>query len=432
MFNTNLGTARHEASTFAMEQLFKSSQNKAKIEKRKRVRNSDPSSDSYLGPWGGYEDEAEKSQKLAHESDLREKQIQESKPEELSNAESPQQEERKTAEFHGKVSPEIQDWSKPSIGLETRAAHSSDLQCQLPKKLVHTFKGHSGGVQCMRFFPSTGHLLLSCSLDSKIKIWDTLSDKDCRVTYSGHSQGVRDIQFTSDGSRFYSAAFDTLVNQWDTETGKIISTLSNNKIPFSVAVHPRDDNSIIVGNQVCKAIQYDARSGKVVQEYNEHLGSVNSVTFLCGGNKLVTTSDDRKIFIWSYGIPVVEKYIAEPHFHSVPAVTVHPSEKFFAGQSMNNSIIVYQATDPFKYQGNRRFYGHANTGYAIRPGFSVDGKYLSSGSCDGSVFFWDWRSGKMYRSFKAHDGVCMSSIWHPLSSSRIATCGWDGLIKLWE
>jgi len=431
MFNTNLGSGRIEAGTFAMEQLFKGKKKKSGTESRKRIRNDDPSSESYLGPWGAYEDEKEKAEKIAREAEIREQKAEEERLQLSSTTHangSADIEERKTAIFHGQNSQS--NWSKAPSSLETRASHASEIQCQLPKKLVHTFKGHSGGVQCIKFFPTTGHLLLSCSLDSKIKIWDTQSD--CRVTYSGHSQGVRDVSFTSDGSKFYSASFDTLVNYWDTETGKIINTYTNNKIPFCVSVHPRDDHSIIVGNQVCKAIQYDARTGKVVQEYNEHLGSVSSVTFCQNGDKLVTTSDDRKIFVWLYGIPVVEKYIAEPHFHSVPAVTVHPSGKFFAGQSMNNSIIVYQATEPFKYQPSRRFYGHSNTGYAIRPGFSVDGKYMASGSSDGSVFFWDWKSGKMYRNLKAHNGVCMSSIWHPLSANRVATCGWDGLIKLWD
>lgn len=80
--------------------------------------------------------------------------------------------------------------------------------------------------------------------------------------------------------------------------------------------------------------QYDINSGEITQEYDQHLGPVNTITFVDENRRFVTTSDDKTIRAWDFDIPVVIKYIAEPHMHSMPAVTLHPSST-----SVLNSIF---------------------------------------------------------------------------------------------
>jgi len=57
-----------------------------------------------------------------------------------------------------------------------------------------------------------------------------------------------------------------------------------------------------------------------LSEYDQHLGAVNTLTFVDEGRRFVSSSDDKSIRVWEYGIPVVMKYIADPTMHSMPAV----------------------------------------------------------------------------------------------------------------
>jgi pre-mRNA-processing factor 17 len=399
-------------------------------DKRKRLIEKDPMSDKFSGPWGGFEGDEARRAKLAAIQAQRQQAVDDSLAAEAAKKQEPSPDViTQFSTFHGKTS---SGWLAAPASLIRPTAAPGEKACYLPKTQVHAWRGHSGGVQRMELFPGSAHLLLSCSLDSTVKIWDYYNDRQCKRTYTGHSQAVRDVKFSLDGRQFYSAGFDTLTRLWDTETGQVISTFTDDHLPFCLAVHPEQPHSVICGTSAKKAVQFDANSGKVVQEYYGHQGTVSSVTFVENGRKLLTSSDDRKLFTWVYGIPVIDRYIAEPTMHAIPAIATHPSGKFVLGQSMNNTMVVYQAGGEFKYQSKRKFVGHANSGYAIQPDFSPDGRYVISGGSEGSLHFWDWKTSNLYRSIKAHEGVCMHSLWHPVQSSRVISCGWDGQIKLWE
>jgi len=334
--------------------------------------------------------------------------------------------------FHGQGQVDYQgrSWTTPPAGMK---AGEGDHKAFPPKRCIHKWTGHTKGVNHIQFFPGYGHLLLSCSMDGKVKVWDVMGKRQVKRTYIGHSMGVRDAAFNQDGSKFLTASFDRFSRLWDTETGQAIGTFTNRKVPYCCTFYPEDENIFLLGCSDNKIIQWDIRTNEIVQLYDHHMGPVNTVTFVEENRRIVTTSDDKKILIWEYNIPVPIKYISEPHMHSMPAVTVHPRGQYFAGQSLNNEIHVYTATDRFKQMRKKIFKGHVNAGYANRITFSPNGKYLASGDGTGKLFVWDWGSTRIYKKMNAHEnGPCISTAWHPTEPSWVATCGWDGIIKLWD
>ncbi|GLC42328.1 hypothetical protein PLESTB_000659000 [Pleodorina starrii] len=338
-----------------------------------------------------------------------------------------------TTFFHGK---EEKDYQGRSWVLPPRDKRKESDTCFLPKRWVHTWSGHTKGVNAVRFFPGSGHLLLSAGLDGKVKIWDVYGSGKCMRSYLGHSKGVRDVCFSNDGRRFLSTGYDKNIRLWDTETGAVIKTFNTGKVFYCVKFHPGDDrqNVFMSGCQDKKIYQFDTDTGEAVQEYNYHLGPVNSVTFIDDGRQFVSTSDDKTIRVWEFGIPVQIKYIADPSMHSMPVVAKHPSNNYLLMQSLDNQVLTYMIKDGrFKSQKNKTFKGHNTAGYACQVNCSPDGKYVMSGDSEGRCFFWEWGAPqKIVRTIKAHDAVCIGCEWNPMESSKVATCGWDGLIKYWD
>ncbi|CAI9105830.1 OLC1v1004845C1 [Oldenlandia corymbosa var. corymbosa] len=333
--------------------------------------------------------------------------------------------------FHGK---EEKDYQGRSWIAPPKDAKATNDHCYIPKRLVHTWSGHTKGVSAIRFFPKHGHLILSAGMDTKVKIWDVHNSGKCMRTYMGHSKAVRDIWFSNDGSKFLTASYDKNIKYWDTETGQVISTFSTGKIPYVVRLNPDEDkqNVLLAGMSDKKIVQWDMNTGQITQEYDQHLGAVNTITFVDNNRRFVTSSDDKSLRVWEFGIPVVIKYISEPHMHSMPSIALHPNSNWLAAQSLDNQILIYSTRERFQLNKKKRFAGHIVAGYACQVNFSPDGRFVMSGDGEGKCWFWDWKSCKVFSKLKCHEGVCIGVEWHPLEQSKVATCGWDGLIKYWD
>ena len=344
-----------------------------------------------------------------------------------------------TTTFHGQQEFDYkgQSWIVPPAGLGSiRAdggAELGDHKCKVPLKCVHRFTGHNQGVHRIRLFPVTGHLLLSAGLDGKCKVW-SIAEKQVMRTYIGHSAAVRDVQFNLDGTKFVSASFDRYLRLWNTETGSVLQTFTNRRVPYVVQFYPHDDNFFVVGYSNNRIVTYNATTAEITQEYNHHLAPVNAILFVeDNGTKMVTTSDDKKVLVWEWDIGVPIKYISDPSMQSMPCLVMHPSERFFVGQSLDNTIVVFQAGNKFAMQKKKKFTGHIVSGYACEMAFSPDGQFMVSGDGNGSLFFWDWKKHKILQKYRAHtSGPTACCVWHPLEPSTMFSCGWDGIIKMWK
>ncbi|XP_073531953.1 pre-mRNA-processing factor 17 isoform X1 [Phyllobates terribilis] len=406
-----------------------------KSEKRRKVKGTDASDiDGFLGPWAKYIDEKD----IAKPSEDEQKELDEitAKRQKRGKQEDDKPADEKTI-LHVKEMYDYQGRSYLHIPQDVDVnLRSTELpeKCYLPKKQIHVWSGHTKGVSAVRLFPLSGHLLLSSSMDCKIKLWEVYNERRCLRTFIGHSKAVRDICFNNAGTQFLSAAYDRYLKLWDSETGQCISRFTNRKVPYCVKFNPDPDkqNLFVAGMSDKKIVQWDSRSGEIVQEYDRHLGAVNTITFVDENRRFVSTSDDKSLRVWEWDIPVDFKYIAEPSMHSMPAVTLSPNGKWLACQSMDNQILIFGAQNRFRLNKKKIFKGHMVAGYACQVDFSPDMSYVVSGDADGKLNIWDWKTTKLYSRLKAHDKVCIGAVWHPHETSKVITCGWDGLIKLWD
>lgn len=412
----------------------------------KRERKGDPTvldgKDAYKGPWAEYKDDEDSSSAAEYSEEEQDtmgpKLLAAATTAGDSESEPEDEEPSESTEFHGKS---VVDYLgrtymhvPQDLDIDLRKPAGDIEEWFLPKRKVHSWLGHSKGVSKLEFFPQFGHLLLSGGNDHKVKIWDAFHDRELLRSYMGHSKPIKDINFNPDGTQFLSASYDKMVKLWDTETGKCLSKFTNGSVPNCIKFNPAEPNSFIVGTANNKIIQYDSRDPKnVVQEYTHHLGAINSLTFVDSNYRFMSTSDDKSIRVWDWGINVPIKFIADPAQYSMPSVSMHPSQKYVAAQSMDNRILVFGAKDRFRQNKKKEFTGYNNAGYSIGIGFSPDGKYIITGESNGNLVFWDWKKGgNSLKKIKAHNSPIFTVAVHPHETSKVASAGLDGAINYWD
>ncbi|KAI6247002.1 Pre-mRNA-processing factor 17 [Erysiphe necator] len=309
-----------------------------------------------------------------------------------------------------------------------------EIKNYVPKKMVHQWKSHVKPICGLRFFPDSGHLLLSGSVDTTVKIWDVYHDRELLRTYKGHNKALSDITFNPTGTQFLSASYDRMIKLWDTETGQCINRFTTGKTPHVIRFNPSPEycHEFLAGMSDKKIVQFDTRTREVVQEYDHHLAAINTITFVDENRRFMTTSDDKSLRAWDYNIPVPIKYIAEPHMYPLTRASLHPSGKYVAYQSSDNNIFVYGANDKFRQNRKKAFKGHNTSGYAIDVACSPDGQFVSSGDSGGYVCFWDWKTGKMWHKLQAAEGAVTCVAWHPRETSKVVTAGLEGTIRYWD
>ena len=331
-----------------------------------------------------------------------------------------------------------------------------NLKCYHPKKQLHTFtpqgqrgkNAHDKAITTLKFFPSSGHLLMSAAADGKVKLWDVYHDRELLRTFSGHNKSVNDVDFSPDGRRFLSASYDRKIKVWDTETGACLGRYSSGATPHVVRWYPDQDNpsgaEFLAGMHDNKIIQFDTRApsstsndkdrdiSKPVQEYDHHLGPVNTLTFCDSNRRFITTSDDKSLRAWEYNIPVPIKFIAEPYMFPMTSSAPHPNKPSVLFQSADNTIKVYNTGEKIRQNRKKEFRGHNVAGYAVRLDVSPDGGMVCSGDSAGWVVVWDWKTCKMWHKIKASESAVVGVAWHPREASRVVTGDLEGVVKYWD
>lgn len=168
-----------QANGFSTIGSMKAPKGQKKELKRKRKPKGDlevvEGEGAYEGPWARWQEEQKGSPMPEVEEEEEEEEAESSEEEVQVKKAKPKRGAPglESSVFHGKSLTDYQGrtYMSPPVSEAPQLQHEPGSQDTfIPKSCIHTWTGHTQGVSVIRLFPNTGHLLLSGSMDTKIKV----------------------------------------------------------------------------------------------------------------------------------------------------------------------------------------------------------------------------------------------------------------------
>jgi WD40 repeat protein len=315
-----------------------------------------------------------------------------------------------------------------------------------------TLAGHPSPVTSIIFSPE-GQTLASRSKDQTVHLWDVATGK-LKGTLTGHPSPVTSIIFSPEGSTLTSMSDDKTIYLWDTATGERKKTLADQ----GVITEPLErqemieraffssDGDILVTVRFNNTIRlWDTTTGALIQTLTNQEIDVKQTDYQKKIGKVLFSPDKRifvsiggdKIHLWDV-VTGAYKSLTEPPSYDVKSAALSPDGRTLATGTFDGIIRLWDvATGKHKKTINNLNVRLDRTHRTDNIPLSPNGEKFATGNHDGTVYLWDGitrqaqpLSGQVYH---LKDQPFRKVLFSP-DGSTLASWGMskDVPIRLWD
>lgn len=271
--------------------------------------------------------------------------------------------------------------------------------------------GHTNAVYIAVLSPDE-KLIASSSRDTTVRIWDVRTGRELHKL-TGYRCSVKAVAFSPDGRLVASVGNDGMLKLWDVRSGKELKSLAHtdsmdvDPSMYSV-VFSRDGKKIYVGNGDGQISEWDVATGTETKAWKAHNDAVHTLAF--GPDRRVLASGgygELTVKLWDIESKREIRTLAETKtgglLEQLKPVAFSPDGKLLAtgtvGFDSKLRQYVYHRTNVWNVATGEKLFtleGHKFDVDALV--FTPDNRFVLSGSVDGTIKFWDIRTGREART----------------------------------
>ena len=282
-------------------------------------------------------------------------------------------------------------------------------------------------------FSPDGKFIAACS-PKRIYIW-SVYDQALLRTFYGHTDKITSIDFSSDGTRVVTGAFDNTAKIWNVSNEQRSPTeleKENDSIEFisfapdgtKAVVITKDEHILLVKVEDCSIIFDESYASRVADAAGvpddiraDNIAWSSAQIWIFMNDKIGVGRSDA-----GNKTPENSKYVSSIN----SAICLSPDGTQLAIGTIDEEVSIW---NPQKSQQITDLKGHKGTITHLE--FSPDGKFLVSGSTDGTARIWDAQTYQCRMVLRGHIGG-VTSLSISIDANIVATGTLNGTIYLWS
>jgi WD40 repeat protein len=301
---------------------------------------------------------------------------------------------------------------------------------------LRTFRGHTDRVRAVAFSPD-GSLLATVSDDKTLRLWDVTGKKP-PIVLRGPGQKLRALAWSPDGRLLATGSgsweqenVPGKVMLWDLTARRVVVTLSGHTRPINSAAFSPDGKFLATGSEDNTVRLWDVAARRGVARLTAGSAGVNGVAFSPDARRLAAICGIGPILIWDVR---TRKQIAAlgPRTEGGWGVTFSPNGRLLAATDWQNRTRLWDLAGQRVVAALR---GHKGSVSSLA--FSPDGRTLATGGTDSTVRLWDVPSALAHGVAAPRDTLRghvdeVSSVAFSRDGKWLASGSTDRSAKLWS
>ncbi len=243
-----------------------------------------------------------------------------------------------------------------------------------------------------------------------------------------HIDDVEAVAASPNNTFFASGSWDRTISVFSNDSNfSMFQSLWGHNAAVSALAFSRDGKNLISGGKDYKVIVWklneETKQFDVAKQISMvHTAGINCVLYGPGMRNVYSAGDDGRIMIYDLvkeSSKIIENKIP------IRSIALSTNRRFIYCADESTTVKQYDGL------GNmvKEFKGHSD--YVNSVAYSIDNKYLVTGSNDKTAIIWDVNTGKVKRTLKGHQWK-VNSVAISADSKYVATASNDGTVKFWN